>query len=488
MGGTPLEAGTTILGLETEYGLASIDEAGARPLNKEMAYDWLRLAIKERHRALGDGGGGLFLENGARFYLDAGKHPELALPEVTDPREVVRYDRAGERLLARSAQRASAHGGPPISFLKTNICYHSGQTYGCHENYLVCRDFDEIAPGLIPFLVTRQLFCGAGRISPRGEGFELSQRAVFLVRVSAPDITGTAGGRAIFCTKDESLMDGRGWKRLHLICGDSLRSELGTYLKVGTTALVLKALEGNAGSGQAVSLSDPLRALNQVSQDLFFGQPVLLENGQRWTALQIQRYYWKLVRMLILEGGAPPWSTEVWKRWGWVLDRLEKDTRPLSLALDAHIKLALYSHYLRRRGVGWSQVRSDQGLFQDLCVLDVHYGRLGGLFDQLEEKGALDHQILGPEEIEAAIEQPPVDTRAALRGSWIREICRRRNPSDFVCNWTGILDLSGKKSLNLQDPFCTRAEWRDFLDESEDPEEPPLEQWGMIRRLMGRRA
>ncbi len=434
--------------------------------------------------------GGLYLGNGSNVYLDTGRHLELATPEVTSPRDAVVWEKAGERLLELAAEECGVDGefGVP----KNNVDY-TGHTWGCHENYLVSRrlSFERVAKELIPFLVTRQIYAGAGKISPRsqGMGFELSQRSGFIV---VPESRETTGGRGIVNTRDETLSSER-YRRIHLILGDSLMSELGTFLKVGTTALLLRLMDVGVRFGDGVEIADPVEALHAISRDPFCREKVRVEDGRLLSAEEVQRHYLRRAMESLGKRGVPAWVELVVTRWSTVLDQLAEDPLSLSSCLDSYIKLDLYTKILQQWGSSWLEVKrtalevrsnpdrlhivlrifgeehpgepedlvallgelestpAPSPLAQRLMALDIAYHnirRSASLFYSLEQKGLLEHRMVSEEEIASAMVHPPQDTRAGVRGKAIRELCGVENAT---ATWYAV--WVANKVLDLRDPI-----------------------------------
>ncbi|MFM9050651.1 MAG: depupylase/deamidase Dop, partial [Actinomycetota bacterium] len=293
----------------------------------------------------------LILTNGARLYVDHA-HPEYSTPEVTNPRDAVLWDRAGQEIMVEAAAAATREGPFTIQLYKNNTD-NKGASYGCHENYLMRRatPFSDIVRDLTPFFVTRQVFTGAGRVGigqdGRGSGFQLSQRADFFeVEVGLE----TTLKRPIINTRDEPHADPERYRRLHVIVGDANLGEAATYLKMGSTALVLSLIEESALDEDLV-LVDPVREIHAVSHDPTLTHRLLLRDGRQLTALEIQRIY--LSRAQVLAGkqavaGIDEQTSDVLQRWATVLDDLERDPRTAADRVDWVAKLALLDGYRRR--------------------------------------------------------------------------------------------------------------------------------------------
>lgn len=345
----------TLLGVETEYAVTGIDREG-RPVDRPSLVDKLMQAARRIYPHLRDGsGGGIFLANGARFYVDRGAHPEFATPECEDPRDVVRYIRAGEAMLLDLARQVEdGHRGLEVQIFRSNIDYgRSGSSWGCHESYLYRSNPLHLPMQLVPHLVSRMIYAGPGGFKPLSPGLEftLSPRAWLLSSVSSPDST---GNRGIFHLKDESL-SGPGWHRLHVICGESLCSDTAALLKVGTTALVLATIEACHRPGDAVRLANPVEALHTVASGLDRKNGLALAEGGRLSAAEVQRHYLAEVEECRKQGLLPPWADSICDLWKRQLDAYESDAASLECTLDWAIKRAVYRRWATGR-LSWDQL------------------------------------------------------------------------------------------------------------------------------------
>ena len=362
----------------------------------------------------------VILTNGARLYVDHA-HPEYSAPECTNPLSVVIWDKAGERIMAAAAaQAATVPGSHPIHLYKNNTD-NKGVSYGTHENYLMRRStpFADIVKNLTPFFVTRQVFTGAGRVGigadGRGTGFQLSQRADFFeVEVGLE----TTLKRPIINTRDEPHADPEKYRRLHVIIGDANLSEVATYLKMGTTALVLAMIEDKFFNSD-LSLETPVADLRAVSHDPSLKQLVTLRDGRKMTAVQLQTEYLELARKFTEDrygADVDPMTADVLDRWESVLTRLAEDPMQLSRELDWVAKLELLEGYRRRENLGWdapklalfdlqyADVRQEKGLYNRLAAPrpDDADDRRGG--DRLgDRQPARGHQGLLPRPLPAAV-------------------------------------------------------------------------------------
>ncbi|MPV49904.1 proteasome accessory factor PafA2 [Pseudactinotalea sp. HY160] len=432
--------------------------------------------VTQRRRADEAGRGELtsnvILPNGARYYVDHA-HPEYSGPEVTGPGDLVRWDRAGDEILLRSSRLLAQYPGlPPVALYKNNTD-GKGASYGTHENYLVDRDvpFADIVSVLTPFLLSRPIFCGAGRVGlgQRGEraGFQLSQRADF---IEAEVGLETTLRRPIINTRDEPHADPDRYRRLHVIVGDANLVQPSTLLKAGTISLVLWLLETGGVPPELwnLHLADPVGAASTISHDLTLTAAVPTTDGRELTALEIQRIYLGAVRdRLAAEAarpGAPatdPETAEVMRRWADVLDRLEVDVLSCARDVEWVAKYRLLEGMRTRDGLDWDSPR--------LAALDLQWSDLRpekGIYHTLERAGAVE-VLVTAEEAAAAISAAPEDTRAYFRG----ECIRRYGDEIDSANWDAVVfDLPGEENLHripMPEPHRgTRAHVHDLLTAS----------------------
>src|SRR5579862_6532101 len=502
----------SLMGIETEYGFAAFDAAGGR---LEHAAGELLDAMRVRWPHL-RGAGGIFLSNGARFYLDQGK-PEFCTPECTDPWEVVRYVRAGEHMLESTAAALTGPGGRIAEILlqRCNVDYGGLQTsWGCHESYLYRRVSPaEMAPQLLPHLASRVIYTGAGGFNSRAPHllqFTLSPRAWHL----ECDVSGqSTRERGLFHTKDEPLA--KDVHRLHLICGESNCSDTSLWLKVGTTMLVVALIDAGLRPGDTMQLPSPLAAMRQFATDPTCRSTVSTTGGLAVSALEIQHQYLECVEAHLEDGILPEWASAVCARWRSVLEQLRTGPEAVATTLDWGIKYALYAAHARRRDLDWSLIplwnavmeelaaawvrgkRSDpmtyeavcdptspvakvvrrlapmlrdHGLTWDRCKaflalrhefreVDARFGQLNGtsIFGALNRSGVLDHHVVGMGDIDRAVEEPPAGNRAALRGRLVREL--QQDTYRYECDWSGVYDQLENRVIDLSDPYATSAAW-----------------------------
>ncbi len=426
------------------------------------------------------GAANVILTNGARLYVDHA-HPEYSSPEVTNPLDAVRWDRAGELVMLASVRAlASTPALPDVALYKNNVD-GKGATYGTHENFLVERSvpFVDLAARLTPFLVTRQVFTGAGRvgIGQRGEeaGFQLSQRADYMEAEVGLE---TTLRRPIVNTRDEPHADPDKWRRLHVIIGDANQLEVATYLKLGTTSLVLWLIERIADGSAAdlgptldrLALADPVGSVHAVSHDVALTRKLHLADGRLLTAIEVQQEYLAAVRTAVGrsvgtgDGDGPDAQTaDVLARWGSLLDRLATDPASCAREVEWLAKMRLLEGLRRRDHLDWDHPRLAA---VDLQWSDVRPER--GLYHRLLEAGAVE-RLVADEDVRAAVTDPPEDTRAYFRGRTIA----RFGAHVSAASWDSVVfDVPGAPTLQrvpMRDPLRgTRAHVEALLESSPD--------------------
>ncbi|WP_375488769.1 depupylase/deamidase Dop [uncultured Jatrophihabitans sp.] len=384
----------------------------------------------------------VILPNGARLYVDHA-HPEYSSPEVTNPLDAVRWDKAGELVMLESARRLPTMPGveAPINLYKNNTD-NKGASYGAHENYLCSRDtpFAALVRHLIPFFVTRQVICGAGRVGlgqdGRTAGFQISQRADFFeVEVGLE----TTLKRPIVNTRDEPHSDADRYRRLHVIIGDANLSEISTYLKVGTTALVLAMIEDDFLAAD-LAIAQPIRELHSVSHDPGLRHTIALADGRTITALELQGEYLDRARKYVDDrqgDDVDPQTADVLARWESLLTRLRSDAFSAAQELDWVAKLRLLEGYRDRDSLDWDAPR--------LQLVDLQYSDVRpekGLYNRLVSRGAM-QTLLPAGAAEDAVHTPPADTRAYFRG----ECLRRYGQAVAAASWDSVIFDIGRESL-----------------------------------------
>jgi hypothetical protein len=343
-----------LFGAETEYAVAGISPAGF----DQPAQEIITSLMNQAHRRLvylpdAHAAHGMFLANGSRFYVDCGGHPELATPECTNPWDVVRYIEAGHAITRElvEAARAAGRGRGEILLLRTNVDLSGAQsTWASHESYLHSSPQIALSRHLIPHLVTRVIYTGAGGFDPFSPGlrFMLSPRAAHIRHVTSEHSTNERG---IWHTKSESLS--RGYQRLHVLCGETTCSQAATWLRFGVTALILAMADAGLEPGNEMQLADPMAALRTVSTDPGCTATLAIADGSPLTAIGIQRKYLETAEAHLSHECMPPWAGDVCRRWEAVLASLEADPFSLQKTLDWVIKRSLYANHAQRLGMDW---------------------------------------------------------------------------------------------------------------------------------------
>jgi len=507
-----------LFGMETEYAVHS--PAGYVSDSDRQALGWQLIDVaRGQMKYVGDFGSGMFLENGSRLYIDCGQHPELSTPECADPWEVVRYILAGEAILLKIAREFTDRGDRgAIVFFKCNVDYSgSGTTWGCHESYLHRSAPGALSDEIIPHLISRVIYTGAGGFNSLAAGltFTLSPRVPHLEKVVSEHST---SARGIFHTKDESLSR-EGYHRLHLICGESLCSQTAMWLKVATTALVVAMAEAGIRVSEAVTPRAPLTALRVFAADPTCRAKALVAQRKWMSAVEIQRVYLESAEAHLGDSFMPDWAAEACRQWRRILDRLESGYESVNATLDWAIKLALYRDYAARQGFKWETLArwtrihkrldaalgypadfggslgtdklfwSDPRLVDEkknlqpylyqhglrweglskflqlrrqLFEIDTRFGELGdrGIFTQLANSGVLTHEVAKIGDIREFVRTPPASGRARLRGKFIGQVTDNRER--FECDWQGIWDRKRDRFLDLSDPFATTEQWHNL--------------------------
>jgi proteasome accessory factor A len=439
-----------IFGLETEYGV-TCTYRGQRRLSPDEVARYLFRRVVSWGRS-----SNVFLRNGARLYLDVGSHPEYATPECDSVPDLVTHDRAGERilegLLIDAEKRLHDEGIAGDIYLFKNNTDSAGNSYGCHENYLVSRhgEFGRLADVLIPFLVTRQLICGGGKVlqTPRGAVYCLSQRAEHIWEGVS---SATTRSRPIINTRDEPHADAERYRRLHVIVGDSNMNEITTLLKVGAADIVLRMVESGVVM-RDLTLENPIRAIREVSHDVTGRRKVRLATGKEASALDIQQEYFSKAAEFVERHGSDQVDKRVIDLWGRTLAAVESgNLDPVAREIDWVTKLRLIESYQRRHDLPLAHPRVAQ---LDLAYHDVRRGR--GLYGLLERRGEVD-RVSTDLEIFEAKETPPQTTRARLRGEFIRHAQQKRR--DFTVDWVHLkLNDQAQRTVLCKDPFRAHDE------------------------------
>ena len=434
-----------IFGLENEYGVTCTFRGQRRLSPDEVARYLFRRVVSWGRSS------NVFLRNGARLYLDVGSHPEYATPECDNVVNLVAHDKAGERilegLLVDADRRLREEGIAGDIYLFKNNTDSAGNSYGCHENYLVGRhgEFGRLADILIPFLVTRQIICGAGKVlqTPRGAVYCVSQRAEHIWEGVS---SATTRSRPIINTRDEPHADAERFRRLHVIVGDSNMSETTMLLKVGATDLVLRMVKAGVVL-RDMTLDNPIRAIREVSHDMTGRSRVRLANGREMSALEIQYEYLSRARDFTDANGLDPISKRVLEMWERALSSIEEgNLDKIAREIDWVTKYQLIERYRIKHDLPLSAPRVAQ---LDLAYHDVHRGR--GLYYLLQRNGAVD-RVTRDLDIFEAKSIPPQTTRAKLRGEFIRRAQEKRR--DFTVDWVHLkLNDQAQRTVLCKDPF-----------------------------------
>jgi proteasome accessory factor A len=434
-----------IFGLENEYGVTCTFR-GQRRLSPDEVARYLFRRVVHWGRS-----SNVFLENGARLYLDVGSHPEYATPECDTVVDLVVHDKAGERileaLLAAAELRLHEEGISGQVYLFKNNTDSAGNSYGCHENYLVARqgEFARMADVLIPFFVTRQIYCGAGKVlhGPRGAQYCISQRAEHIWEGVS---SATTRSRPIINTRDEPHADAERFRRLHVIVGDSNMSEWTTFMKVGITDLVLQMVEANTVM-RDLTLENPIRAIREISHDVSCRKRVKLANGRELSAIEIQTEYYEKTARFLEHRDASETAKRLLEEWREALESLEaQEPERLGRKVDWVTKMVMIDRYRAKHGVPLSSPRV--GLL-DLAYHDVNRGR--GLYYVIERQDRIE-RVTNESDISRAMREPPQTTRARLRGEFIKMAKQKRR--DYTVDWVHLkLNDQAQRTVLCKDPF-----------------------------------
>jgi proteasome accessory factor PafA2 len=479
-----------VIGTETEYGISAVGVPDFNPvLSSSLLISTYAGALRrirwdyEQESPLRDARGfepvqirepaeedlglaNVILPNGARYYVDHA-HPEYSTPECASPRQLVVHDKAGERVLERSLTELH-HVLPPgqrIAIYKNNSD-GKGNSYGTHENFLVDRGtpFGIIVRDLTPFLVSRQIYTGAGKLGGEAPSddrdrhrYQLSQRADFFEAEVGLE---TTLKRPIINTRDEPHADPDKYRRLHVIVGDANMSEVATYLKLGTTSIVLKMIEDEYLPD--LTMANPVAALHEVSRDLSCTARLHLADGRRLKAVEIQWEYLERARKYVEQEDDTPDNRDVLQRWENILSALESDPLSLQRELDWVAKYRLLESYRERDGLAWSDPK--------LRLIDLQYHDIRtdkGLYYRMAATGKVD-RLVSDREIEQAVMEPPEDTRAYFRGR-----CIARYPDAIAAaSWDSMIFDTGKEALQripMREPLRgTREHVAGLLDRAPD--------------------
>jgi proteasome accessory factor A len=439
-----------IFGLENEYGV-TCTLRGQRRLSPDEVARYLFRRVVSWGRS-----SNVFLENGARLYLDVGSHPEYATPECDSLLDLVTHDKAGERILESLLESAEARlreeGIKGDIYLFKNNTDSAGNSYGCHENYLTSRadDLNHYSDVLIPFLVSRSVYAGAGKVlqTARGAVYCVTQRAEHIWEGVS---SATTRSRPIINTRDEPHADAEKYRRLHVIVGDSNMSEYTNFLKVGAAAIMLRMLEDDSVVLRDLTLENPIRAIREISHDMTCTRKVRLANGREASALDIQGEYLNRALKYAQTKGFPEEETKALGMWKHCMEALEKDPMTLDREIDWVIKYKLIEAFRARHDIPLSHARI--GLL-DLQYHDIHRGR--GVYYRMQQRGLVE-RMCTDEAIDTAIETPPQNTRAKLRGDFIKAAKEKKR--DFTVDWVHLkLNDQAQRTVLCKDPFKSKDE------------------------------
>ena len=502
-----------IFGLEFEMSFSALNARSQRINPGQVLQRFMSVAAARFANLPAHDSSGIFLSNGGRLYLDCGK-PEITTPEVMTPTDACRYSRAGEEILldvSRAVTR-ELEQVQEIVLSRNNVSYGGNcNSWACHESYGHRVD-SNMAPHFIPHAVSRIIYTGAGGFDNCSHGlrFLISPRVTH-IRCTMSD--NTQRNRGIYNTKDETLNQ-RGYHRLHVICGEHVSSIRSQWLKMATTAVVVAMVEAGMRPGTGLKLNNPVQAMRSFAEDVTLMATATTTTGESLTAWEIQHRLLEKAKRLQVSGPLESWLPSCLQLWEETLDRLQRGPTAVQRSLDWAIKLDLFQNYARRRGVEWDRLakwnmllqrldsflpgagepfetapyvprnfsplsedsRKWRGLArqlgldwneldlvlavrQELYEIDARFGELGGrgIFNSLDARGHLDHQVDGVESIEQAMITPPRDGRARLRGEAIQRLSS--DHSQGACEWSAVWDYSNLRMLDLSDPFASEESW-----------------------------
>ncbi len=439
-----------IYGLENEYGV-TCTLRGQRRLSPDEVARYLFRRVVSWGRS-----SNVFLANGARLYLDVGSHPEYATPECDSLHDLVAHDKAGEwileQLVESAEQRLAEEGIRGDIYLFRNNTDSAGNSYGCHENYLTSRDDDlnHYTEVLIPFLVSRQIYAGAGKVlqTARGAQFSISQRAEHIWEGVS---SATTRSRPIINTRDEPHADSDRFRRLHVIVGDSNMSEYATFLKVGACSIILRMLEDPSVVLRDMTLENPIRAIREISHDIACTRRVRLANGREASALEIQNEYLTRALRYADNHDLSPQEKQALGMWEHVMTGLERDPLSLDREVDWVTKHNLIEAYRAKHDLPLNHSK--------VALLDLQYhdiSRRRSVFYKLQRAGMVE-RITTDSAIAEAMETPPQTTRAKLRGEFIRRAKERKR--DYTVDWVHLkLNDQAQRTVLCKDPFLATDE------------------------------
>lgn len=439
-----------IFGIENEYGI-TCTLRGQRRLSPDEVARYLFRRVVSWGRS-----SNVFLSNGARLYLDVGSHPEYATPECDSVYDVVAHDKAGERILEQllisAERRLGEEGIRGQIYLFKNNTDSAGNSYGCHENYLTSRqdNLNRYAEVLIPFLVSRQIYAGAGKVlqTARGAIFCISQRAEHIWEGVS---SATTRSRPIINTRDEPHSDAELYRRLHVIVGDSNMSEYASFLKVGAASLLLRMLEEPSVVLRDMTLENPIRAIREISHDITCTRRVRLANGREASALDIQSEYLERALKFAEHRDLTPEEKQALMMWEHCIAGIERDPLSLDRECDWVIKHNLIENYRMKNDLEMSDPK--------VALLDLQYhdiDRSRSIFYKMQDRDLVE-RICTDIDINAAIDNPPQTTRARLRGEFIRRAKERKR--DYTVDWVHLkVNDQTQRTVLCKDPFRSHDE------------------------------
>jgi proteasome accessory factor A len=439
-----------IYGIETEYGI-TFSLRGQRRLSPDEVSRFLFRKVVAWGRS-----SNVFLENGSRLYLDVGSHPEYATAECDSLSDLVAQDKAGESILRElvgyAQSQLSDEGIRGDIYLFKNNTDSTGNSYGCHENYCIERieDLSRLESVFIPFLISRQIFTGAGKVvtNAKGTAYSMSQRAEHIWEAIS---SATTRSRPIINTRDEPHADPEKFRRLHVIVGDSNMSEFATYLKVGTASVVLAMIEDDIVQLRDYAMASPINALRDISYDLWSKEPVKLMNGRDLTALEIQEDLCERAEKFVEVRDLPTDQVNAVRLWREVIEQYRSDPMGLADRVDWIAKLQIIDRERERSGVELSDPKI---ALIDLLFHDTNLDR--GLFYRRSSRGHF-QRMVSDEQIENATTTPPPTTRAHMRGTFIQAAKQWRR--DYTVDWVHLkLNDEMQRTVLLKDPFKSTDE------------------------------
>jgi len=439
-----------IYGVETEYGI-TFSLRGQRRLSPDEVSRFLFRKVVAWGRS-----SNVFLENGSRLYLDVGSHPEYATAECDSLSDLVAQDKAGESILRElvgyAQTQLSDEGIRGDIYLFKNNTDSTGNSYGCHENYCIERieDLSRLENVFIPFLISRQIFTGAGKVvtNAKGTAYSMSQRAEHIWEAIS---SATTRSRPIINTRDEPHADPEKFRRLHVIVGDSNMSEFATYLKIGTASVVLAMIEDDIIQLRDYSMASPINALRDISYDLWSKEPVKLMNGRDLTALEIQEDLCERAEKFVEVRDLPADQVHAVRLWREVIEQYRSDPMGLADRVDWIAKLQIIDRERERSGV---ELNDPKIALIDLIYHDTNLDR--GLFYRRFARGHFERMV-SDEQVELATTTPPPTTRAHMRGTFIQAAKQWRR--DYTVDWVHLkLNDEMQRTVLLKDPFKSTDE------------------------------